>query len=129
MNLMKSGAPKVGILLFMLVMQGGCATYYEDLMTTQQLISASCSDLATEEAKVESNIKASQEGSTVGIFGALTMAVLEGAAASSTGSYVDPNNSAAASMADGVGVDSQLATDYAEKKDLIGQLRAKRGCS
>lgn len=122
----KLAAP-AGVLL-LLSMTSGCSTYYEDLMTNQQLIAADCSSLAEEEMKIQSNINASNEGSGVNIFGAVAMAFLEGEAASSTGATYDPNNSSAMAFADGAGSTAQLAADWEKKKSLIGQLRAKKGC-
>jgi hypothetical protein len=49
------------------LLPGGCATYYEDLMTNQQIIAADCTQLAEEEQKLDSNIQASQEGQGIGI--------------------------------------------------------------
>lgn len=120
-------AASVGALA-VLISASGCATYYEDLMTNQQLIAADCSSLAEEEMKIQSNINASNEGSGVNIFGAVAMAFLEGEAASSTGATYDPNNSSAMAFADGAGTTAQLAADWEKKKSLIGQLRAKKGC-
>ena len=114
--------------LALLCMASGCATYYEDLMSNQQLIAADCSALATEEMKIQSNIDASNEGSGMNIFGAVTMALLEGEAANSTGASYDASNSSASSFADGAATSGQLAADWQKKKNLIGQLRAKKGC-
>lgn len=106
--------------LVLLMSTSGCATYYEDLMSNQQLIAASCSELATEEAKIQSNVDASNQGTGLNIFGALAMAYVE------TESGTD--GTATAAMADGAGATSELSASWAEKKELIGRVRAKKGC-
>lgn len=116
---------KLVFALAALGLTSGCATYYEDLMTTDQLIAASCSELNTEIAKIDSNIAASNEGSGIGIFGALAMAAAEGYAGQTN---MGGAGSASGAMADQAGASGQLAADYTKKKQLIAQLKAKKGC-
>lgn len=99
----------------------GCETYYENLMTNQELIVADCPSLALEESKIESNIRASNEGANIGILGVLGMAALEGQAGT--------DGSATMQLANATDGSSQLASDWTQKKSLISQLRAKKGCT
>lgn len=102
------------------VLMSGCATYYEDLMSNQQLMAASCEELAEEQRKISSNIDAHREGANIGLFGALSMVALEGAAGT--------GNSGSMALAEGGDNDARTARELQEKNSLVGQLRAKRGC-
>jgi hypothetical protein len=110
-----------GAMLAAMAPLAGCETFYENLMTNQELIAADCPSLALEESKIDSNIRASQEGANIGILGVLGMAALEGQAGT--------DGSATMQLANATDGSSQLASDWTQKKSLISQLRAKKGCT
>jgi hypothetical protein len=97
-----------------------CATYHEDLMSQQQLYSASCPALAEEEQKVADNIAAWNEGSMIGLLGMGAMTALE--------SEAGTGNSGSSTMGQGAMNDASESDRLQGTRILIQQLRAQRGC-
>ncbi len=113
----------VGVMAFGLTaVHGGCATYYEpyELMSNQQMINASCAELAEEKGKLESNVAASNEGAWIGAFGAAALGVGE--------AYAGTDGSATAAMVDTAYVSGDLGEDWQARLALVARVQARKGC-
>jgi hypothetical protein len=106
----------------------GCATYHTDLMTNDQLIQASCQDLALEETKVAENAEHTKQAATGGTFGAAFLAGLEAFAATPEGGSQNVGNSGSTAQADLAEQHRQQAEDLKQRADLIAKLRSRKGC-
>jgi hypothetical protein len=101
---------------------GGCATYYEpyELMDNQQIIAASCAQLAEETDKLNSNVAASNEGVWIGAFGAAALGAGE--------YYAGTDGSATAEMVDTAYTSGDLGTNWQARLDLVNRVKARKGC-
>jgi len=96
------------------------AVWHENLMNNQQLVAASCAELATEERKVGDNAKhaaaAAESGATAGALLSL-MSVL----AKQGPSGGDANTKLAAEH-------EKQAKELEQRRGLIAQLQSRKGC-
>lgn len=114
----------VGVAVFgMMTALGGCSTYYEpyELMSNQQMINASCSQLAEEKRKLDSNVAASNEGAWIGAFGTALVGAGE--------AYAGTDGSATAAMAETAYTSGDLGTNWQARLDLVSRVQARKGCS
>lgn len=109
----------------------GCVTapWHEQLMSNDQLIGASCSQLAAEQQRVADNARHSAESSKGGMIGAMFLVVLEGMAAASTNTPINANNSAAMNSAGLADEHTKQASELEGRKNMIDMIRSKKGCS
>lgn len=107
----------------------GCATspYHETLMTNQQLLTASCSELAVEHRKVEENAIHTAQAASSGKGGAVFLALLEATASHKSG--VPMNNSGSTEI-ENLSVEHQKqAAEFESRKQLIALLQRKKSCA
>lgn len=105
------------------------APYHVNLMSSQQLMSASCEQLAAEEIRVGENAEHKKQASQAGGVAMVFMAILEGVAAVKTGSTLNESNSAAVSTGALADEHSKQAAELTQTKSLISTLRAKKRCT
>lgn len=106
----------------------GCATHHQNLLTNDQLVAASCSELSIEESKVAENIAAAKEGASVGAVGSVFLAFLEVAAAGATKTQFNPQNSGTVNVASLSDENTKKAAELESRKNMISLIRNKKGC-
>jgi outer membrane murein-binding lipoprotein Lpp len=108
----------------------GCssAPWHEDMLSNDQLVRASCDQLAVEQQKIQDNQENIADGGNVSIIGGLLLATIEAMGASDSGSTYNANNSAGANLAMSGGENKQKVQVLEEKKSLIDMIRRKKGC-
>jgi len=97
-------------------------------MSNEQLIAASCQELAIEERRVAENMAHTAEASGGAGVGSVFLLVLEGVAASKTGTQVNPNNSGGVNMASRADELSAQARQLESRKNMIATVRNKKRC-
>lgn len=98
----------------------GCTPLHTNLMTNEQLVQASCQDLAVEHQKLLDNVKAAEESAGVGLFGTLMIAMAEleaGTDLSASTSYAEMNQAEIAA-----------GQEHEERANLINTLRIRKNC-
>lgn len=115
----------------LLMSLAGCATspWHDNLMSNQQVVSASCEQLSAELNKIDDNSNhLSETGTNTGI-GAVLLTALEAFAASGSGSTLDPNQSAGIKTAGAADEYNKQSRELQERKYLVEQVRRKKGCA
>ena len=97
-----------------------CSPLHANLMTNEQLVQASCQELATEHQKALDNSKSAEETASIGLLGTLMIAVAELDAGTDL--------SASTSYAELTEADVAAGQELAERANLINTLRIRKGC-
>jgi hypothetical protein len=108
----------------------GCATapWHEPstLMSNQQLIAASCADLAAEDQRLADNAEHLHQTSRFSTGGAAFLAVLTGLASGATGQM--QSTTSVENMTDTADLTAEQARKNEERRQAVSMVRAKRGC-
>ena len=118
--------PFVAVLTF-----AGCTTspWHEDLMSNDQLVRATCPQLAVEQQRVAENAKHAGEASSIGMFGTALLGALEVMTSTATKTPIDTNNSATIDSAGLADEHSKQASQLEGRRNMIAMLRSKKGCT
>jgi hypothetical protein len=108
----------------------GCATapWHEpsSLMNNQQLIAASCADLAAEDQRLADNAEHLRQTSRFSTGGAAVLAVLTGLASGASGQM--QSTTSVENMASTADLTSEQARKNEERRQAVSMVKAKRGC-
>jgi hypothetical protein len=105
-----------------------CATsrWHEDLMTSDQLMAASCATLTAEEGKLQDNIAHLNEAAGTSQIGAVLAALGEGLAGARGGNQA--SGATAQRQADLAANNTIRARDLSERLTLVQRLKGRRNC-